>query len=75
LWSYIRRSQPIDQPGSLTADEAYALTAYLLHLNGIIGEHDVMDARTLPQVKMPNREGFVRDPRPDVGKTAEPTGR
>jgi S-disulfanyl-L-cysteine oxidoreductase SoxD len=75
LWSYIRRSQPIDQPGSLTADEAYALTAYLLHLNGIIGEHDVMDASSLPQVKMPNREGFVRDPRPDVGKMAKPTGR
>jgi len=66
LFSYLRRAQPIDEPGSLTADQAYALTAYLLFLNGIISEHDVMDARTLPLVKMPNREGFVPDPRPDV---------
>ena len=68
LWSYINRSQPIDEPGSLTADQVYAVTAYLLHLNGIIGEQDVMDARTLPRVKMPNRDGFVPDPRPDVGR-------
>jgi S-disulfanyl-L-cysteine oxidoreductase SoxD len=75
LWSYIRRAQPVDEPGSLTPDQAYAVTAYLLHLNGIIGEHDVMDARTLPQVKMPNRDGFVRDPRPDVGRTLTPARR
>jgi S-disulfanyl-L-cysteine oxidoreductase SoxD len=70
LWSYIRRAQPFDEPGSLTADQVYAVTAYLLHLNGIIGEQDVMDAKTLPQVKMPNRDGFVPDPRPDVGQAA-----
>jgi S-disulfanyl-L-cysteine oxidoreductase SoxD len=75
LWSYIHRSQPVDEPGSLTADQVYAVTAYLLHLNGIIGETDVMDARTLPQVKMPNRGGFVPDPRPDVGKFAKPPKR
>jgi cytochrome c len=46
----------------------YAVTAYLLHLNGIIGEQDVMDAKTLPLVKMPNRDGFVPDSRPDVGQ-------
>ena len=68
LWSYIRRAQPFDEPGSLTADQVYAVTAYLLHLNGIIGEQDVMDAKALPLVKMPNRGGFVADPRPDVGK-------
>jgi hypothetical protein len=68
LWSYIRRAQPFDKPGSLAADQVYAVTAYLLHLNGIIGEQDVMDATTLPLVKMPNRDGFVTDPRPDVGK-------
>jgi S-disulfanyl-L-cysteine oxidoreductase SoxD len=67
LWSYIHRAQPTDEPGSLTADQVYALVAYLLHLNGIVGEHDVMDARTLPLIRMPNREGFVADPRPDVG--------
>jgi hypothetical protein len=71
LWSYINRTKPIDSPGSLTADEVYALTAYLLHLNGIVGEHDAIDARTLPRVKMPNRDGFVPDARPDVGKAAK----
>ena len=70
LWSYINRSKPLDEPGSLTADQVYAVTAYLLHLNGIIGEHDVLDAKTLPQVRMPNRDGFVPDSRPDVGKTS-----
>jgi S-disulfanyl-L-cysteine oxidoreductase SoxD len=69
LWSYIHRSQPVDEPGSLTPDQVYAVTAYLLYLNGIIGESDVLDARTLPAVRMPNRDGFVPDPRPDVGPT------
>ena len=68
LWSYINRAQPLDEPGSLTPDQVYAVTAYLLYLNGIAGEHEVLDARTLAQVKMPNRSGFVPDPRPDVGK-------
>ena len=75
LWSYINRSQPFDEPGSLTHDQVYAVTAYLLHLNGVINEHDVIDARTLPAVKMPNRDGFVPDSRPDVGKTALPNKR
>jgi cytochrome c len=72
LWSYINRAQPFDEPGSLTPEEVYAVTAYLLYLNGIIRETDVIDARTLPQIKMPNRDGFVPDPRPDVGRTARP---
>jgi mono/diheme cytochrome c family protein len=67
LWSYINRSQPFDEPGSLTHDDVYAVTAYLLYLNGVIGQSDVLDARSLPAVKMPNRDGFVRDVRPDVG--------
>jgi S-disulfanyl-L-cysteine oxidoreductase SoxD len=71
LWSYIRRAQPFDHPGSLTADQVYAVTAYLLHRNGIIGEQEVMDATTLPRVKMPNRDGFVPDPRPDVGQASK----
>jgi S-disulfanyl-L-cysteine oxidoreductase SoxD len=71
LWSYIRRTQPFDEPGSLADDQVYAVTAYLLHLNGIISEQDVMDAKTLPQVKMPNRDGFVLDPRPDVGQASD----
>ena len=68
VWDYVNRTMPFDQPGSLSADEVYATTAYLLFLNGIIGEQDLMDARTLPAVVMPNRNGFVPDPRPDTGK-------
>jgi cytochrome c len=51
---------PYIQPQSLTNDEVYALTAYLLNLNGIIGENDEIDARTLPKVKMPNQDNFIR---------------
>ena len=75
LWSYINRAQPFDEPGSLTPDQVYAVTAYLLYLNGIIGQSDVLDARTLLAVKMPNRDGFVPDPRPDVGRTTAPKKR
>jgi mono/diheme cytochrome c family protein len=75
LWSYINRAQPFDEPGSLTHDQVYAVTAYLLYLNGIIGEADVLDAGTLPAVKMPNRNGFVPDSRPDVGKITAPKKR
>jgi S-disulfanyl-L-cysteine oxidoreductase SoxD len=71
LWSYIRRAQPFDNPGSLTPDQVYAVTAYLLYRNGIIGEQEVMDATTLPRVQMPNRDGFVPDPRPDVGQASK----
>ena len=56
---------PYDKPGSLGADDVYALTAYLLNLNDIIREDEVMNAKALPQVKMPNRNGFIGDPRPD----------
>jgi S-disulfanyl-L-cysteine oxidoreductase SoxD len=67
LWDYIRRAMPFEHPGTLTADEIYGTTAYLLFLNGIIGERDVVDQVTLPQIKMPNRDGFTADPRPDIG--------
>ena len=50
---------PFQAPRTLTNDEVYALTAYLLALNKLIGENDVMDAKTLPAVRMPNRDGFV----------------
>ena len=66
LWSYMRRSKPIDEPGSFNADQVYAVTAYLLFLNNIIGEYDILDATTLVQIRMPNRDGYVPDPRPDV---------
>jgi mono/diheme cytochrome c family protein len=59
LFDYIRRAMPWQQPRSLTNDEVYALTAYILALNKLIGENDTMDAKTLPKVKMPNRDGFI----------------
>jgi cytochrome c len=67
LFDYVNRAMPFKQPGTLTHNQAYAVVAFVLQLNGIIGENDVMDARSLPQVKMPNRGGFVTDPRPDTG--------
>jgi cytochrome c5 len=69
LWDYIRRAMPFDHPGTLTTDEVYGATAYLLFLNGIVTEHDVLNERSLPMVRMPNRNGFVADPRPDVPAT------
>jgi cytochrome c len=59
VFDYVRRAMPFQAPESLTNDEVYALTAYLLAKNGIIRERDVMNARTLPKVRMPNRDGFV----------------
>ena len=61
LFDYVRRAMPIANPLSLTNDELYAVTAYVLAINGIIGEDAVMNAQSLPQVKMPNRDGFVSD--------------
>jgi mono/diheme cytochrome c family protein len=66
VYDYLNRAMPIIAPQSLTPDEVYAITAYLLFLNGIVGETQTMDASTLPKVEMPNRKGFVRDPRPDL---------
>ena len=66
VFDYIRRAQPFNQPGSLTDDEVYALTAWLLFRHQIIAAEQVIDAATLPEVRMPNRYGFVPDPRPDV---------
>ena len=63
LFDYTRRAMPFEEPGTLTADQLYAVTAYVLFLNGIVGEEEIMDRETLPGVAMPNRDGFVRDPR------------
>jgi cytochrome c len=68
VWDYIHRAMPFDRPGTLTADQVYSLTAYVLYLNDLAKENDVIDARTLPKIQMPNRNGFVKDPRPDVHK-------
>ncbi|SAL41798.1 cytochrome biogenesis protein CcdA [Caballeronia peredens] len=64
LFDYIRRAMPYNAPQSLSSDEVYALSAYLLYLNHIVPEDTRLDAQSLPKVKMPNREGFVSDPRP-----------
>lgn len=59
LFDYLRRAMPYDSPMSLTDDEVYAVSAYILARNDIIGETDRMDAETLPAVQMPNRDGFI----------------
>ncbi|HML14028.1 MAG TPA: cytochrome c [Xanthobacteraceae bacterium] len=59
IFDYVRRAMPLTQSKSLSNDEVYAVVAYVLRLNGIIAEDEVMDARTLPKVRMPNRDGFV----------------
>jgi cytochrome c len=64
VFDYVRRAMPYNAPRSLSDHEVYALTAYILSLNKLIGENDVMDAQTLPKVKMPNRDNFIL-PYPD----------
>jgi len=59
IFDYIRRAMPRYQEGTLKADEVYSLTAFLLYRNDIIKEDDVIDATTLPKIKMPNRDGFI----------------
>lgn len=67
LFDYVRRAMPFDRPGVLSADEVYSVVAYVLQLNGIVSASDVVDAETLPKIRMPNRDGFVPDERA-VGK-------
>ena len=60
VWDFIHRAMPLQlAPGTLSADETYSLTAFLLYKNDVINENDVLDAQTLPKVKMPNRDGFI----------------
>jgi cytochrome c len=66
LFDYIRRAMPMDRPQTLSNDEVYALSAYLLNLNGLVPADAVMDAASLPKVQMPNRNAFLVDDRPDV---------
>lgn len=60
LFDYVRRAMPLNEPKSLRDEEVYAVVAYILRLNGVIGENDTIDAQTLPAIRMPNRDGFVR---------------
>ena len=66
LFDYIRRSMPMDRPQTLSANEVYALSAYLLNLNGLVPADAVMDQSSLVRVQMPNRDGFLIDDRPDT---------
>lgn len=59
IFDFVRRAKPMSAPGALSADQVYALTAYLLHANGLLGERDELDAERLARVRMPNRDGFV----------------
>lgn len=60
IFDFVRRSMPLNAPRSLSDETVYAVTAYLLYINGLIGETTEMNAKTLPEIRMPNREGFVR---------------
>ncbi len=60
IFDFVRRSMPLNAPRSLSDDQVYAVTAYLLNINALIGETAEMNAKTLPEVHLPNREGFVR---------------
>ena len=59
VWDFINRAMPQTRPGSLTPDEVYAVTAYVLYRNEVIKETDVLDAKSLPKVRMPNRDNFL----------------
>lgn len=59
LFDFTRRSMPLNSPGSLNINQIYAVTAYLLNLNGIIGSDKVIDAANLAKINMPNRNGFI----------------
>lgn len=72
LFDYIRRAMPFDCPGSLTDDEVYAVTAYVLYLNGIVNADDELNAKTLPAInrRMPNHHNFFQTPAPYLPKAA-----
>jgi S-disulfanyl-L-cysteine oxidoreductase SoxD len=68
LFDYVRRAMPFQAPGSLSNDEVYAVAAYILGEAKIIDRATVLDAQSLPKVQMPNRDGFIPDPRPEIYK-------
>lgn len=81
LWDYINRAMPTSASHTLSADDVYALTAYILNLNDIVPSGFVADGNSLPKVRMPNRNGFIwTDPRPDTAakpcmvRCADPSG-
>ena len=66
LFDYVRRAMPMDSPQTLSNNEVYALAAYIYSLNGLVKENATLDAKSLAAIKMPNRDGFIRDDRPDT---------
>ena len=62
IWDYINRGMPLGKEGSLAPNEVYSLTAFLLFKSDVIKEDEIMDAQSLPKVKMPNRDGFALPP-------------
>ena len=62
VWDYLNRAMPLDREGTLTADEVYALTAFLLYINNVIPEDQILDAQSLPKVKMPIGDGYASLP-------------
>ena len=66
LFDYIRRAMPQNAPQSLSNEDVYAVSAYVLNLNGLLPADATLDAKALSAIKMPNRDKFVSDPRPDV---------
>jgi cytochrome c len=74
LFDYIRRAMPQNAPQSLSNDDVYAVSAYILNLNALLPAAATLDAKTLSAIKMPNRNMFVGDPRPDVKNPACITG-
>lgn len=66
LFDYVKRAMPFNEPGSLSDDEVYAVSAYILHKANIVDANATMNAETMSKVEMPNKDGFIADPRPDV---------
>lgn len=66
LFDYTKRAMPFNAPGSMNDNDIYAVVAYILAEGNIIGKDMVMNAKSLAKVKMPNRDGFISDPRPDI---------
>jgi cytochrome c len=70
LFDYIRRAMPQSAPQSLSNEDVYAVSAFIFNLNGLLPADATLDAKTLAAIKMPNRDKFVDDPRPDVKNPA-----
>ena len=75
VWDYINRAMPRYQEGTLTPDQVYAVTAFLLYRSGIIKENNIMDAKSVPELQMPNRNGWVPSRLEDIPDLKKRAGR